>query len=76
MAIDIVARALAVSGKQNLSNYYTRTESDERYALINGDANKNFKVADPIDDTDAVNKKTLESLIGKVFSVTIYEAGD
>jgi hypothetical protein len=76
MAIDIVARALAVSGKQNLSNYYTKTESDERYALINGDANKKFKVADPIDDTDAVNKKTLESLIGKVFSVTIYEAGD
>lgn len=31
MAIDIVARALAVSGKQNLSNYYTKTESDERY---------------------------------------------
>ena len=26
MAIDIVARALAVSGKQNLSNYYTKTE--------------------------------------------------
>ena len=31
MAIDIVARALAVSGKQNLSNYYTKTESDGRY---------------------------------------------
>ena len=31
MAIDIVARALAVSGKQNLSNYYTKTESDARY---------------------------------------------
>ena len=31
MAIDIVARALAVSGKQNLENYYTKTESDGRY---------------------------------------------
>lgn len=31
MAIDIVARALAVSGKQNLENYYTKTESDSRY---------------------------------------------
>jgi len=31
MAIDIVARALAVSGKQNLSNYYTKNESDARY---------------------------------------------
>ena len=26
MAIDIVARALAVSGKQNLSNYYTKNK--------------------------------------------------
>lgn len=32
MAIDIVARALAVSGKQNLSNYYTKTESDAKYS--------------------------------------------
>lgn len=31
MAIDIVARALAVSGKQNLENYYTKEESDGRY---------------------------------------------
>lgn len=31
MAIDIVARALAVSGKQNLENYYTKNESDARY---------------------------------------------
>lgn len=31
MAIDIVARALAVSGKQNLENYYTKTQSDARY---------------------------------------------
>ena len=31
MAIDIVARALAVSGKQNLENYYNKTESDARY---------------------------------------------
>lgn len=31
MAIDIVARALAVSGKQNLENYYTKNESDGRY---------------------------------------------
>ena len=32
MAIDIVARALAVSGKQNLENYYTKTESDAKYS--------------------------------------------
>lgn len=32
MAIDIVARALAVSGKQNLGNYYTKTESDAKYS--------------------------------------------
>lgn len=76
MAIDIVARALAVSGKQNLNNYYNKTESDERYALINGNANQNFKVADPINNEDAVNKKTLNASIGKVFSVTIYEVGD
>ena len=57
MAIDIVARALAVSGKQNLSNYYTKTESDTRYSqatnLENGtadvlvqttDSNHSFKV--------------------------------
>lgn len=57
MAIDIVARALAVSGKQNLSNYYTKTESDAKYSqatnLANGtsevlvqttDSNHSFKV--------------------------------
>ena len=57
MAIDIVARALAVSGKQNLENYYTNTESDTKYSqatnLENGtadvliqttDANHSFKV--------------------------------
>lgn len=57
MAIDIVARALAVSGKQNLENYYTKTESDARYSqatnLENGtadvliqttDSNRSFKV--------------------------------
>lgn len=57
MAIDIVARALAVSGKQNLSNYYTKTESDAKYSqatnLANGtgdvlikttDTNQSFKV--------------------------------
>ena len=57
MAIDIVARALAVSGKQNLENYYTKTESDAKYSqatnLENGtadvliqttDANHSFKV--------------------------------
>ena len=42
MAIDIVARALAVSGKQNLENYYTKTESDAKYSqatnLENGTA--------------------------------------
>lgn len=32
MAIDIVARALAVSGKQSLENYYTKTESDAKYS--------------------------------------------
>ena len=57
MAIDIVARALAVSGKQNLENYYTKTESDAKYSqatnLENGagdvlikttDTNQSFKV--------------------------------
>ena len=57
MPIDIVARALAVSGKQNLENYYTKTESDTKYSqatnLENGtadvliqttDANHSFKV--------------------------------
>lgn len=57
MAIDIVARALAVSGKQSLENYYTKTESDAKYSratnLENGtadvliqttDANHSFKV--------------------------------
>ena len=57
MAIDIVARALAVSGKQNLENYYTKTESDAKYSqatnLENGtadvliqttDTNLSFKV--------------------------------
>ena len=40
MAIDIVARALAVSGKQNLENYYTKTESDARYVKQLGELNK------------------------------------
>ena len=57
MAIDIVARALAVSGKQSLENYYTKTESDAKYSqatnLENGtadvliqttDTNHSFKV--------------------------------
>lgn len=57
MAIDIVARALAVSGKQSLENYYTKTESDAKYSqatnLANGtadvliqttDTNQSFKV--------------------------------
>ena len=57
MAIDIVARALAVSGKQSLENYYTKTESDAKYSqatnLANGtgdvliqttDTNHSFKV--------------------------------
>ena len=57
MAIDIVARALAVSVKQHLENYYTKIESDTKYSqatnLENGtadvliqttDANHSFKV--------------------------------
>lgn len=118
MAIDIVARALAVSGKQNLSNYYTKTESDERYvkktsstagALIytnvNGTdstiglsaGNEVNKVAQYYDENQwpgdnsqggflvtatptkpyhAANKKYVDDAIGKVFSVTIYEAGE
>ena len=57
MAIDIVARALVVSGKQSLENYYTKTESDAKYSqatnLENGtgyvliqtnDSNQSFKV--------------------------------
>lgn len=125
MAIDIVARALAVSGKQNLSNYYTKTESDERYVKKNP-ANDRFvygknlvgstlqetiyyvdqgnfsqagripawispdlshtlasvnnpvtaKVSTPVGEADIANKKYVDDAIGKVFSVTIYEAGD
>lgn len=44
MAIDIVARALAVSGKQNLSNYYTKTESDERYVKSVADTVDGYRV--------------------------------
>lgn len=114
MAIDIVARALAVSGKQNLSNYYTKTESDERYVKkpvdperwsvlvynpipktniyypmdINASAlsipyrdseKNNFKVGDITSSDDSgyvANKKYVDDSIGKVFSVTIYGAGD
>lgn len=118
MAIDIVARALAVSGKQNLSNYYTKTESDGRYVKktsstagtliytnVNGTdseiglsaGNEVGKVAQYYDENQwpgdasqggflvtttptkpyhAANKKYVDDSIGKVFSVTIYEAGD
>lgn len=114
MAIDIVARALAVSGKQNLSNYYTKTESDERYvkkpvdpgrwsvlvyspiskvntyypmdidvsslSLPYRDSEKNnFKVGDITSSDDSsyvANKKYVDDAIAKVFSVTIYEAGE
>jgi hypothetical protein len=44
MAIDIVARALAVSGKQNLENYYTKTESDGRYAKSSENFVKAFTI--------------------------------
>lgn len=114
MAIDIVARALAVSGKQNLSNYYTKTESDDRYVKKPGDPGRwsvlvyslsskantyypmdigasglsvpyrdseknNFKVGDITSSDDSryiANKKYVDDAIGKVFSVTIYEAGE
>ena len=50
MAIDIVARALAVSGKQSLENYYTKTESDAKYSqatnLANGTGNVLIKTTD------------------------------
>ena len=50
MAIDIVARALAVSGKQNLENYYTKTESDAKYSqatnLENGEADVLIQTTD------------------------------
>ena len=52
MAIDIVARALAVSGKQNLSNYYTKTESDERYVKKN-----------PADDRFVYGKNLVDSTL-------------
>ena len=118
MAIDIVARALAVSGKQNLGNYYTKTESDGRYVKktsstagtliytnVNGtdstielsSGNEVGKVAQYYDENQwpgdnsqggllvtatptktyhAANKKYVDDAIGKVFSVTIYEAGE
>ena len=44
MAIDIVARALAVSGKQNLSNYYNKTESDARYVKSSENFVKAFTI--------------------------------
>lgn len=44
MAIDIVARALAVSGKQNLENYYTKTESDNRYVKSSENFIKAFTI--------------------------------
>lgn len=44
MAIDIVARALAVSGKQNLGNYYTKTESDGRYVKSSENLVKAFTI--------------------------------
>ena len=44
MAIDIVARALAVSGKQNLENYYTKTESDGRYVAKQTGVNKLYSI--------------------------------
>lgn len=44
MAIDIVARALAVSGKQNLGNYYTKTESDGRYVKSSENFVKAFTI--------------------------------
>lgn len=44
MAIDIVARALAVSGKQNLENYYTKTESDNRYVAKQTGVNKLYSI--------------------------------
>lgn len=44
MAIDIVARALAVSGKQNLENYYTKTESDGRYVKSSENFIKAFTI--------------------------------
>lgn len=54
MAIDIVARALAVSGKQNLENYYTKTESDAKYSqatnLENGTGAGSLKQKDPTYD--------------------------
>jgi hypothetical protein len=45
MAIDIVARALAVSGKQNLENYYTKTESDGRYVKSSENFVKAFTIS-------------------------------
>lgn len=44
MAIDIVARVLAVSGKQNLSNYYNKTESDARYVKSSENFVKAFTI--------------------------------
>lgn len=51
MAIDIVARALAVSGKQNLENYYTKTESDNRYVAKQTGVNKLYSIDSTGQDT-------------------------
>lgn len=51
MAIDIVARALAVSGKQNLENYYTKTESDGRYVAKQTGVDKLYSIDSTGQDT-------------------------
>lgn len=56
MAIDIVARALAVSGKQSLENYYTKTESDAKYSqatnLENGTGENSVRQKYIVDGVD------------------------
>ena len=67
MAIDIVARALAVSGKQNLENYYTKTESDAKYSqatnLENGTGQDSIvqKYSGEVDETHYASSTTGES---------------
>ena len=67
MAIDIVARALAVSGKQSLENYYTKTESDAKYSqatnLENGTGQDSIvqKYSGEVDETHYASSTTGES---------------
>lgn len=54
------------------SSYISSIENDiidikEDYALVNGSIEERFEVKDPVNDNDAVNKRTLEKYFGNLF---------